>query len=157
MALSAGTRAPAFSLPDADGDIKSLSDYEGRNLVIAFFPAAFSGVCDTEMCAFRDSLGELNGMDADVVAVSVDMRFANKEFESKHGLGFPVLSDYRREAIKAYDVEFHDFAGMDGLTVALRSVFVVDKGGTIRWSWAAPAQGEEPDYKDVNAAVRALG
>ena len=157
MALSAGTKAPAFSLPDTEGDIKSLADYEGRNLVIAFFPAAFSGVCDTEMCAFRDSLGELNGMDADVVAISVDMRFTNKEFATKHSLGFPVLSDYGRETINAYDVAFDDFAGMDGLTVALRSVFVVDKGGAIRWSWAAPAQGEEPNYDDVKAAVRALG
>ena len=156
MTLAIGTNAPTFSLPDTEGNIQSLSDYEGKNLVIAFFPAVFSGVCDTEMCAFRDSLAELNGMDTDVVAISVDMRFASNEFADKHGLGFPVLSDYLRQAIKSYDVEFHDFAGMDGLTVALRSIFVVDKTGVIQWVWEAPAQGEEPDYGDVKNAIRSL-
>ena len=156
MTLAIGTNAPTFALPDTEGNIQSLSDYKGKNLVIAFFPAVFSGVCDTEMCVFRDSLAELNSLDTDVVAISVDMRFATKEFVDKHGLGFPVLSDYRRQAIKSYDVEFHDFAGMDGLTVARRSVFVLDKTGVIQWVWEAPAQGEEPDYGDVNNAVRSL-
>ena len=156
MALAVGTTAPDFSLVDTEGESRSLSDLGGRNLVIAFFPAAFSGVCDTEMCTFRDSLSELNDMDADVVGISVDARFTNKEFAQKHGLTFPILSDYGREAIKAYDVEFPNFAGMDGYTAATRSVFVVDKGGAISYVWEAPSPPIEPPYDEVKAAVKAL-
>ncbi len=111
MALAAGTQAPDFSLVDTENEVHSLADHRGRKLVIAFFPATFSGVCDTEMCAFRDSLEELNDMDADVVGISVDPRFSNKEFATKHRLNFPILSDYKREAITAYDVVHDGFGG----------------------------------------------
>ncbi len=156
MALSVGANAPNFSLVDTEGENKSLSGYRGRKLVIAFFPAVFSGVCDTEMCTFRDSLAELNEVDADVVGISVDARFANKEFATKHSLNFPILSDYKHEAIKAYDVETPNFAGMDGYTAATRSVFVVDRNGTIRYAWEAEAPPVEPPYEEVKAAVKAL-
>ncbi len=156
MALAAGTQAPDFSLVDTENEAHSLADHRGRKLVIAFFPAAFSGVCDTEMCAFRDSLAELNDMDADVVGISVDPRFSNKEFATKHRLNFPILSDYKREAITAYDVVHDGFGGMEGYTAATRSVFVVDEDGTISWVWVAPSPPTEPDYDDVKAAVRAL-
>jgi len=156
MALAVGTKAPAFSLVNQDNEKVSLSDYAGRNVVVAFFPAVFSGVCDAEMCAFRDRSGELAGADADVVGISVDARWANKEFATKHRLTFPILSDYDRATIGAYDVVFPNFGGMEGYDAAVRSVFVLDKQGVIRWVWTAPQPGVEPDYDDVKRAVDAV-
>ncbi len=157
MAVEAGQKAPGFTLVDAAGDKVSLSDYSGKNVVIAFFPAVFSGVCDTEMCTFRDSLAELNNSDADVIGISVDPRWAIGEFVSKHSLNFPVLSDYSRQAINDYGVVFADFAGMPGYDAAVRSVFVVDKGGVVRWTWIADAPVNQPPYDEVNSQVSALG
>lgn len=157
MAIDVGTQAPDFTLIDQENKPHSLSSHKGRNVVLAFFPAAFSGVCDTEMCHFRDSLAELNSMDADVIGVSVDSRFANKEFAAKHNLQFPVLSDYTREVIKQYDVVTNNFAGMEGYTAATRSVFVLDKNATIQYAWEAPRPPVEPDYDEVRDAVKGLG
>ena len=157
MAINVGTQAPDFTLIDHDNKPHSLSSHTGRNVVLAFFPAVFSGVCDKEMCTFRDSLAELNGMDADVIGVSVDSRFANKEFATKHNLRFPILSDYNRDAIKKYDVVTNNFAGMEGYTAATRSVFVIDKNGTVQYAWEAPKPPIEPDYDEVKSAVKKVG
>ncbi len=156
MALAVGTKAPAFNLVSQDNERVSLSDYAGRNLVIAFFPAVFSGVCDTEMCTFRDMSDQFNSVDADVVGISVDGRWSNNEFATKLNLGFPILSDYSRDTISAYDVVFPNFGGLEGYDAAVRSVFVVDKTGNIRWTWTAPQPGLEPDYDEVQRAVNSL-
>jgi len=156
MAIDVGTQAPDFTLIDQENKPHTLNSHKGRSVVLAFFPAAFSGVCDTEMCDFRDSLAELNSMDADVIGVSVDSRFANKEFATKHNLQFPVLSDYKREVIKQYDVVTENFAGMDGYTAATRSVFVLDKNGTLQYAWEAPKPPILPDYDEVKRAVKGL-
>lgn len=140
----------------ADNKPVSISDYAGKNVVLAFYPAAFSGVCDTEMCTFRDSIASFESLDAQVLAVSVDLPMANKEFKAKHEINFPVLSDTDHSAIKAYGVEFGNFAGIDGLTVARRSVFVIGKDGKVSWSWITDAQGNQPPYDEVEAAVKAL-
>lgn len=155
MAASVGQKAPDFELVDNNNEKVKLSDFKGKNVVIAFYPAAYSGVCDTEMCAFRDSLAEFNGMNAQVLGVAVDSRFTAAHFAKDYNLEFPILSDHQRKAIKAYGVEFPNF-GMEGYTAALRSVFVVDGEGTIRWSWLAPSQGTEPPYDEVKQAVSGL-
>ena len=157
MAVAVGQQAPGFTLLNGAGDEVSLSDFSGKNVIVAFFPAVFSGVCDTEMCTFRDSLSELNDADAEVIGISVDPRWSIGEFISKYGLTFPVLSDYSRQAIRDYDVVMENFAGMDGYDAAVRSVFVVDKGGTVRWTWVAEAPPVEPPYDEVKSQVAALG
>jgi peroxiredoxin len=157
MAIATGTSAPGFSLLDQDANAHTLSEHNGRNVILAFFPAAFSGVCDTEMCTFRDSLSELSDANADVIGISVDARFSNKEFASKHNLTFPILSDYSRSAIADYDVVFENFAGMDGYTAAQRSVFVIDKAGVVRYVWEAERPPIEPPYDEVKAAAAKLG
>jgi len=153
--LSTGTQAPQFTLLDAKRQKVSLQDNRGKKVVIAFFPAAFTGVCEKELCTFRDSLAALNELDATVLAISVDAPFANAAFSEKNGLTFPVLSDYTREATKAYGVELPDFAGMPGYTAAKRAVFVVDREGVIQYAWAGPNPGVEPDYEAVKKAVAA--
>jgi len=158
MPIAVGASAPDFSLLDTSGEAHTLSQHKGRNVILAFFPAAFSGVCDTEMCEFRDSISELENANADVIGISVDARFSNAEFASKHNLPFPILSDYSRSAIRDYDVVWPDFAGMDGYDAATRSVFIIDGDGTVQYVWATEdSQGNQPPYDEVKAAAAKLG
>ncbi len=151
-----GTAAPNFNLHSAKDQTVSLESLKGKNVVLAFFPAAFTGVCEKELCTFRDSHAALNDLNAEVFGVSVDAVFANAAFATKNELNFPLLSDYKREAVAAYGVAHDDFAGMTGYTAAKRSVFVIDGEGVLRYSWVAPNPGVEPNYDEVKKAVEAL-
>ena len=152
-----GSDAPDFTLPDHKRESVALSEQRGKNVVLAFFPAAFTGVCEKELCSFRDAMARFNDLDATVYGISVDAPFANAAFAERNNLNFSILSDYARTAVQAYDVAHDDFAGMTGYTAAKRSVFVVDKQGKLRWSWVADNPGQEPDYAAVEAAVKGLG
>ncbi|MFB3820163.1 MAG: peroxiredoxin [Candidatus Methylomirabilales bacterium] len=156
MAAEVGSKAPDFTLVDTDLKPRRLTDFAGKALVLAFYPAAFTGVCQKEMCTFRDRLNDFAGPGTAVVGVSVDSPFANKEFAGKNGLNFPLLSDVSRETIARYDVVHADLANVKGLNVAKRSVFLIDKDGVIRYKWVAPEPKVEPNYDDVAAAVRKL-
>ncbi|MFW6194892.1 MAG: redoxin domain-containing protein [Chloroflexota bacterium] len=157
MPLKVGEKAPDFTLVNTDREQVSLSDFRGKNVVLAFFPAAFSGVCDTEMCNFRDSLSELNNANAEVLGISADNPLVGKEFKNKHGLGFQVLSDYTLDVSRKYDSVFNGFLGLEGFNVSNRTVYVVDKEGTIRYAWQAERPPVEPDYDEVKQAVKQLG
>ena len=152
-----GSDAPDFTLFNNKREKVTLSEQRGKNVVLAFFPAAFTGVCEKELCTFRDSLALFNDLDATVYGLSVDSPFANNAFAEKNQLNFPILSDYAREAVRAYGVAHDDFAGMPGYTAAKRSVFVIDKQGKIAYAWVADVPSQEPNYDEVQAAVRNLG
>lgn len=156
MAADVGQTAPQFTLVNTDLKTMSLADFGGKNVVLAFYPAAFTGVCQKELCTFRDGLNDFSSANTAVLGVSVDSPFANKEFAAKNGLNFPLLSDINREVIKQYDVLFNDLAGVKGFTVAKRAVFVIDRGGVIRYKWVAPEPKVEPNYAEVTAAVKKL-
>ncbi len=135
---------------------RKLSEFKGKNLVLAFFPGAFTGVCTTELCRFRDDLTKLAGLGGQILGVSVDSPFANKGFADANNLTFPILSDYKREVIRNYGLELPDFAGMDGYTAAKRSVFVLDSGGVIRYKWITDDPTIEPNYIEVEDAMSKL-
>ncbi len=156
MSAEVGQKAPQFTLVGTDLKAVTLSDFGGKNVVLAFYPAAFTGVCQKELCTFRDQLNDFASAGTAVVGVSVDSPFANKEFAAKNGLDFPLLSDITREAIRQYDVVFNDLAGVKGFTVAKRSVFVIDKQGVVRYRWVAPEPKVEPNYAEVASAAKAL-
>ncbi len=156
MAVQVGQKAPDFTLVDTGLKARSLKDFLGKTTVLAFYPAAFTGVCTKEMCAFRDSLSQLTGSGAQVVGISADTPFSNKAFAEQNSLTFPVLSDYNREAIKAFGIAFPDLAGLKGLTVAKRSVFVLDKQGVVKYAWVSEDPKKEPDYAEVTKAARSL-
>ncbi len=155
-AIAVGHKAPEFTGVEAENKPFSLSSLKGKKVVVAFFPAVFSGVCDKEMCAFRDSLADLNHIGADVVGVSVDPRWSVNEFKKKYQITFPLVSDWDRKIVAAYGVEWPNFGGMQGYTAATRSVFVLDKDHKVAWSWVTDQQGKEPDYAAVKAAVAAV-
>jgi peroxiredoxin len=109
------------------------------------------------MCAFRDSITRLEGLDSGVVGISVNDPFTNAAFAERNAINFPLLSDYRREAAETYGVSLEDFAGMSGYTAAKRSIFIVDKQGTVRFKWVTDDQGVEPDYEEIHRALAEIG
>ena len=156
MPVDVGQPAPDFSLYDTDRQQRTLSEFKGQNVVIAFFPGAFTGVCTTEMCTLRDSLSQFNSMNAQVIGISVDGAMVQKAFSDQNNLGFTVLSDFQRQAVSLYDVSLPNFAGMEGYVAAQRSVFVVDKEGIVKYKWVADSPGNEPNYEEVQRAVGQL-
>ncbi len=147
------SQAPDFTLFDTTREKVTLSDHRGKKVILAFFPAAFTGVCEKELCSFRDSLAELNDVGATVLAISVDAPFSNGAFAAKTGANFPILSDYTRSTVAAYGVELPDFAGMPGYTASQRAVFIVNGEGAITYKWVGPNPGVEPDYDAIKAAL----
>jgi len=154
--IKVGDKAPDFTLPDTDLKPRNLNEFLGKKTVIAFFVGAFTSVCTKEMCAFRDSMARLINLNAQVIGISVNDPFSNKAFAEKNRLPFPVLSDYNRQVIKAYGVETPDFGGLNGYTVAKRSIFIVDKNGVVRYVWITEDPSVEPDYKKVENALEKI-
>lgn len=155
--MEIGGKVPVLNLVDTELNKVELSEAaKGKPTVIAFFPGAFTGVCTKEMCHFRDDMSQFNTLNAKVYAISVDGPFSNKEFRQKHDLGFNILSDYKKEAIKAFDVELKDFAHLSGYTAAKRSVFIADSRGTIRYKWVTDDPSVEPNYEAIADALRKI-
>ena len=156
MALKIGDKAPDFTLYDTEKKSRSLKEFLGQKSVLAFYPGAFTGVCTKEMCALRDSMSRFNDMNARVVGISVDGPIANKAFATQNNIQFPLLSDFDRAVVKSYDILLENFAGLTGYSVAKRSVFVLDKGGVIRYAWVSDNPGVEPNYEEVAKAVSSI-
>ena len=106
MAVEVGQAAPDFTLYDTDRNQRSLSEFRGKNVVLAFFPGAFTGACTNEMCTFRDQLGQYEGMNAQVIGITVDPPFAQKAWCDANNVTYPFLSDYAREVTNLYDLAF---------------------------------------------------
>ena len=141
---------PDFQLHDQDRKQRSLREFLGKKVVLAFFPGAFTGVCTKEMCTFRDSMQTLPGQ---VVAISVNDPFSNKGFAETHRLQFPILSDYTRETIQRLNIFHNDFAGLKGYTAAKRSVFVLDDKGVVRYKWVSEDPTKEPNYEEIKQTL----
>lgn len=148
-----GQEAPSFNLPDVEMKSRSLEEFRGRKLVIAFFPAAESPVCTTEMCALRDSLSMLKSLGAQVVGISVDGPFANKIFTENRHLNFPILSDYKREVINKYGIVMANLGPLEGYNAAKRSVFVLDENGIVRYRWVSDNPLVEPNYDEIRSSL----
>lgn len=156
MAVELGTQAPNVSGIGYDLKPVSLNDFKGKNVVLAFVPGAFTGVCTKEICTFQDAIAELNGLDADVIGIAVDAPFSNKAWADQNKVTFPILSDYDREMVKAFDCYHENFAGMTGYTAAKRAVFILDKEGIIRYKWVSENPGVEPNYAEVKEELKKL-
>ncbi len=155
MPVDVGQRIPDVTLVSSERKPMKLSELS-RPVVLAFFPGAFTGVCTKEMCTFRDSLEKFKGMSAQVVGISVDSPFAQKAFADQHGLNFTLLSDFNRQAVRAFGIEDPNFAGGQLPGVAKRSVFIVDKDGRVAYRWVSDNPGVEPNYDEVAAAAQKL-
>ena len=155
MAVETGAKAPDFTLPDQDRQPVTLSErLVSGPVVLAFFPAAFSGTCQKEMCTFRDSMAELKKVNAQVFGISVDSFFALKAWADAQGLNFPLLSDFNREVIRKYGVVNPDMIGLKD--ISKRAVFVIDRQGIVRHQEVLEDARNEPDYGKVKQAVATL-
>ena len=158
MPLSVGTKAPDFTLKSKQGenlvDVKLSERYAQKNVVLLFFPLAFTGVCTQEMCDVSQGLGGYQELGTDVIAVSVDSPFAQEAWAKKENIGVTLVSDLNKEVIKAYDVVFPKLAGIGDS--AARAAFVIDRTGTIRYAEQTPSPKEIPNFGAIKAALREL-
>lgn len=155
MALSVGDKAPDFKLYNSDKEEVALTDFKGQNVVLLFFPLAFTGVCTTELCTMRDNIADYKGLNAQIVAVSVDSLFTLDKFKAEQNLNFPLLSDFNKSASKDYDSLYEDFVlGMKG--VSKRSAFVIDKEGIVQYAEVLDSAGDLPNFEAVKAALAGL-
>lgn len=146
-----GEVAPDIALPSTAGEVVTLSSFRGRrNVLLAFFPAAFTSTCTTEMCAFRDDYDAFAGVDVAVFPVSVDQVPSLREYKAKYELPVDLLSDFRREAATAYGVLLPE------RLVANRAYFLVDKAGILRWAHVEEHPGKRRDNAEILAEIAKL-
>ncbi len=155
MSISVGQTAPDFKMPDSEKKIHTLSEYKGKNVLLLFFPFAFTGTCTKELCGVRDDLARYTNANAEVFGISIDTHFTLKKYKEEQGLTFPLLSDFNKEAIKAYDVAYEEFVMMKG--VAKRAAFLVDKEGIIRYAEVLENASEIPDFEAINKVLEEIG
>ena len=154
--LNVNDTAPEFTLKNTNKEDVSLSDYNDKTVVLAFYPGAYTGVCDTEMCTLQENLNSFNNLNATVIGISVDSPWANGAFSKQYNLEFNLLSDSDREVIKSYDVLFTGLGGIEGYTCANRAVYII-KDGTIKYAWQAePNPGVEPDYDELKSNLESI-
>ena len=152
MSIKVGEKAPSFTLRNSATEEVSLSDYKEKNVVVLFFPLAFTGVCTTELCEIRDSIAEYNNMNAEVMAISVDSPFTLAKFKEEQGYNFLLLSDFNKEVSRAYGSLYEDFV-LDMKGVSKRSAFVIDKEGTIKYVEVLENAADIPNFEAVKDAL----
>lgn len=155
MSITVGTKAPSFSLVNTEKQKVSLEDFKGQNLVILFFPLAFTSVCTAELCSIRDSISIYNGLNTAVVGISVDSPFTLGKFKEDQQLNFTLLSDFNKEVAPAYGA-FYDTFALDLRGVAKRAAFVVDKEGIVRYAQVLESAGDLPDFEAVKNTLAGL-
>ena len=151
MSLQVGDQAPDFKLKSTELKEVSLSDFVGKKVVLHFFPLAFTGVCTTQLCTMRDNFGYYDGLNAQVLGVSVDSPFTLAKFKEDQSYQFPLLSDFNKETAGAYGALYEDFLGMKG--IAKRSAFVIDEAGKIAYAEVLEDAGNLPDFAAINKIV----
>jgi glutaredoxin-dependent peroxiredoxin len=155
MSIQVGQQAPLFTLHDTDKKEVKLSDYKGKNVLLLFFPMAFTGVCTKELCSIRDNIAMYNNTNAVVLGISVDSPFSLAKFKEEQGLNFSLLSDFNKEATEAYGASYDAFIGwMKG--VSKRSAFVIDKEGVVQYAEVLENAGELPNFSAIEATLAKL-
>ena len=158
MAISVGSKAPDFTLkskqPSGLVDVKLSNNFGKKNTVVLFFPAAFTGVCTTEMCDITAGLNGYKDLNAEVVAISVDTPFAQEAWAQKEKIGITLASDLNKEVIKKYDVVFPMLAGVGD--TAARAAFVIDRNGVVQYSEQTPTPKDLPNFQAVKNTLSKL-
>ena len=153
--IKIGDKAPNFTLRASDKSEVSLEDFKGKNIVLLFFPLAFTGVCTTELCTMRDDIGSYEGLDAQILAVSVDSLFVLDKFKEAEKLNFPMLSDFNKTVSRAYGALYEDFV-LDMKGVSKRSAFVIDKEGVVQYAEVLESAGDLPNFEAVKNTLSQL-
>ena len=155
MKIEIGQQAPDFALFDTEKNKVSLSDFKGKNVLLLFFPQAFTGVCTKELCSVRDQISLYNNSNAQVLGISVDSLFTLSRFKSEQELNFPLLSDFNKEVSQAYGSLYENWI-FDMKGVSKRSAFVIDKTGTVRYFEVLENAGDMPNFDAIKASISSL-
>ncbi len=153
--IKVNDKAPDFNLQNTTREFVKLSDFKGkRNVVLLFYPLAFSSVCTAELCSTRDNMKLYEAFDAEVLGISIDSFFVQKAFKESQNLNFKLLSDFNKTASKDYGILQEDFFGMMG--VAKRSAFVIDKEGMVRYAEVLEDSSKTPDFNSIQDILSSL-
>jgi peroxiredoxin len=153
MSLQPGQPAPQFKLVSSELKEASLSDFKGKKVVIHFFPMAFTGVCTTQLCTMRDSFGYYDGLNAQILGISVDSPFTLAKFKEENNYQFPLLSDFNKEASTAYGAIYEEFAfGLKG--VSKRAAFVIDEDQNVIYAEVLENASDLPDFTAIAEKVK---
>jgi glutaredoxin-dependent peroxiredoxin len=155
MAINVGQPAPDFTLRDTEKNKVTLSEQKGKNVLLLFFPLAFTSVCTKELCMTRDNIAAFNNLDATVYGISVDSLFSLQRFKEDQHLNFTLLSDFNKTASAAYGCLYeHFFNDMDG--VSKRSAFVIDKEGIVQYAEVLENAGDIPDFEAITDCLKRI-
>lgn len=155
MKIEVGQQAPDFTLYDTTRTKMSLSDLKGNNVLLLFFPQAFSRVCTKELCSVRDNIGLYNNANAKVIGISVDSVFTLAKFKEVQQYNFPLLSDFNKDVSAAYGA-IYDTWILDMKGVSKRSAFIIDKQGIIKYAEVLENASDEPTFSDIENALADL-
>ncbi|MDB5018935.1 MAG: Peroxiredoxin [Pedobacter sp.] len=154
MALQVGDKAPDFRLFSSELKEVSMGDYKGKNLIIHFFPMAFTATCTEQLCTVRDTLGYYTGMNAEVIGVSVDSPFTLAKFKEEQFYQFPLLSDFNKVMSADYGALYDQFVfNLKG--VSKRAAFVIDEEGIITYAQVLENAGDLPDFNAIKQVLEA--
>ena len=155
MKIEIGSKAPNFTLFDSEKKKVSLKDFAGHNVLILFFPQAFTGVCTKELCSVRDNMASYSQMNARVLGISVDSVFTLAKFKEEQGLNFLLLSDFNKEISTLYGSLYDSFV-FDMKGVSKRSAFVIDGDGIVQYAEVLDNAGEIPSFEAIQATLASL-
>jgi peroxiredoxin len=156
MSIQAGQAAPEFTIFDSDKNKVSLQDYRGKNVVLLFFPLAFTGVCTAELCNVRDNIGLYNNTNAQVLGISVDSLFVLSKYKAEQSLNFPLLSDFNKEVSQAFGVLYDTFPAFGMRGVSKRAAFVIDKDGIIQYAEVCPTPQDLPNFQAIQQVLKGV-
>lgn len=155
MSIQIGQPAPDFSLYDSEKNKTTLSDYRGKNILLLFFPQAFTSVCTAELCGVRDDISRYSNEQAQVFGISVDSVFTLAQFKESQQYNFPLLSDFNKEVSTSYGSIYNDWI-LDMKGVSKRAAFVIDKEGIVRYAEVLENAGEVPNFNAIRETLDAL-
>ena len=155
MKIEIGQTAPDFTLYDSEKNKITLSDQKGQNILLLFFPLAFTSTCTAELCSVRDNISFYNKVNAKVFGISVDSLHTLKKYKADQQLNFTLLSDFNKDVSAAYG-SLYEMFGYNMKGVSKRSAFVIDKEGFVRYAEVLENAGEQPNYKNITLILEAL-
>jgi peroxiredoxin len=155
MSIHIGDTAPDFTLFNTEKQAISLSSFHGKNVVVLFFPLAFTSTCTAELCGVRDDINDYGKMDAEVLAISVDSLFTLAKFKEEQGLNFNLLSDFNKTASQAYDSLYDTFV-LEMKGVSKRSAFLIDREGVIQYAEVLESAGDVPNLEALKEILKTL-
>lgn len=156
MLIEIGNPAPDFSLYNTEKNKVNLSDFKGKNVLLLFFPQAFTSTCTKELCAVRDDINRYNNANHQVIGISVDSLYTLKKYKEDQQYNFPLLSDFNKEVSALYGA-LYDIWNFEMKGVSKRSAFIIDKKGIIRYAEVLEKAGDLPDFEAINRHLELAG